>query len=91
MEDFGQSGWLIGADLRQISEVLGLAPGQRLLGVGCGTAGPLCHLVQTTGCTGVGIDISPEAIVVGIDRAATSGLEGQVSFCVADGDQPTNR
>jgi cyclopropane fatty-acyl-phospholipid synthase-like methyltransferase len=88
LEDFGQCGWLISTDLRQITEALGLAPGQRLLDVGCGAAGPLCHLVQTTGCTAVGIDLSPEAIAIGIDRAATSGLEERVSFRVANGDQP---
>jgi cyclopropane-fatty-acyl-phospholipid synthase len=42
-----------------LASLMGLAPGKRVLDVGCGWGGPLVYLSQTYGVQGVGITLSP--------------------------------
>lgn len=42
-----------------LARLMGLRPGQRILDVGCGWAGPLVYLAKRYGIRGVGLTISP--------------------------------
>lgn len=67
------------AEAAALVERLGLAPGDRVLDVGCGTGRHLRHLATTHGVTGVGVDVSPALVEV----AAGFGVAG-CEFVVGD-------
>jgi SAM-dependent methyltransferase len=48
----------------------------------------LTFLIATTGCFGVGLELSPSAIRVGYSRAAELGIQGRFDATVADLNQP---
>jgi len=68
--DFGQHGF---SDMAQIDEMLArlaLAPGDRVLDLGCGNGAMAEYIAQTTGARVTGIDYIPEAIRQAQERAA---------------------
>ncbi len=75
-----------------ICRKLGLAPGMRLLDVGCGWGGMVLHATEHYGVQAVGITISREQAQLATERVAAAGLAGQVAIRVQDyrdvGDGP---
>ncbi|MGE3822499.1 MAG: methyltransferase domain-containing protein [Isosphaeraceae bacterium] len=61
-----------------------LAPGVRVLDVGSGIGGAALHLAKTHGAVVVGIDLAPEMIAIGLERAQESGVSEGVDFVVGD-------
>jgi cyclopropane-fatty-acyl-phospholipid synthase len=63
---------------------LGLQPGMRLLDVGCGWGGMLCHAASHYGVTGVGITLSRAQQVIATERVDAGGLADKVSIRLQD-------
>jgi cyclopropane fatty-acyl-phospholipid synthase-like methyltransferase len=83
-EDVGQHSWVSADELRDDARRLGLGPAQRILDLGSGPCGPLAFLIATTGCSGLGLELSPSAIGAGYARAKELGLEERFSAHLAD-------
>jgi cyclopropane-fatty-acyl-phospholipid synthase len=67
-----------------ICQKLGLAPGMRLLDVGCGWGGMALHAAAHHGVTAVGVTLSPAQHDLATKRAAEAGLADRVEFRVQD-------
>jgi cyclopropane fatty-acyl-phospholipid synthase-like methyltransferase len=63
---------------------LRLAPGMTVLDVGSGLGGPARQVARSTGCTVVGIDITPAYVDAARALTETAGLTDQVQFLCAD-------
>jgi cyclopropane fatty-acyl-phospholipid synthase-like methyltransferase len=63
---------------------LHLAPGMTVLDVGSGLGGPARQVARNTGCTVVGVDITPAYVDAAVDLTHTAGLAEQVSFFCGD-------
>lgn len=87
-EDIGQHSWVTADELRRGIELLSLTESSRLLDVGCGPGGPLVFAAQSTGCLGIGVDISQSATESAMRRARTLNVEPRVSTLVANLDRP---
>jgi ubiquinone/menaquinone biosynthesis C-methylase UbiE len=55
-----------------------------VLDIGCGNGLTLLQLRQEKGCTGVGIDFSPDMIELAQQTAKEHGFEDELSFCVGN-------
>ncbi|ASF06809.1 hypothetical protein NBRGN_091_00530 [Nocardia brasiliensis NBRC 14402] len=60
----GQLSWTTRDQLREIAHTSGLAPGQAVLDLCCGTGGIARYLAETTGATLTGLDYSEPAIEI---------------------------
>jgi len=87
-EDIGQHSWVTAAELRSDLGRLSLTAASRLLDVGCGPCGPLVFAVQSTGCTGTGVDVSAPAIEAGRARAEAAGVQNRIALLLADLNRP---
>jgi 2-polyprenyl-3-methyl-5-hydroxy-6-metoxy-1,4-benzoquinol methylase len=87
-EDFGQHSWISPDELRADAQRLHLGPTTRLLDLGCGPCGPLTFLMASSGCSGVGLDLSQAAIDAGYARAAQLNVQSRFSAHVADLNRP---
>lgn len=67
-----------------MGERLRVAPGQRVLDVGCGLGEPAIRLARNLGVEVVGIATSPKLVVEATTRAQAAGVAGRVAFEVAD-------
>ncbi|MYD93868.1 MAG: class I SAM-dependent methyltransferase [Chloroflexi bacterium] len=63
---------------------LDLAPGDRVLEIGCGWGGFAIHAARTTGCRIVGITVSREQYELASQRVAAEGLDAQVRIVYSD-------
>jgi len=72
------------AKLDLIATKLDLAPGQRLLDVGCGWGSMAIHAAQEYGVNVVGITLSHEQAELASKRAAEAGLTDQVEIRIQD-------
>jgi sarcosine/dimethylglycine N-methyltransferase len=63
---------------------LGLTPVMTALDVGSGLGGPARQVARSTGCTVVGVDITPSFVDTAMAMTAAAGLSGQVDFMCAD-------
>ncbi len=70
--------------LDMICRKLRLVPGDRLLDVGAGWGGLVCHAARNYGVKAHGITLSEEQLAFALDKAERLGLTGQVSFELAD-------
>jgi SAM-dependent methyltransferase len=86
-EDIGQHSWVTAEDLRRDAPRLKLTGAARLLDLGCGPCGPLTFLMQTTGCSGTGLDSSADALSVGRRRAQSLGVNDRLMVCETDLDR----
>jgi cyclopropane-fatty-acyl-phospholipid synthase len=59
-------------------------PGMTVLDIGCGWGGLALHLARAHGARVTGITLSVEQLAVARARAAAEGLEGRVTFELAD-------
>ncbi len=83
--DYGGTSWTTRDEARRLGELLGLAPGVRLLEVGAGSGWPGLYLAGTTGCDTVLIDMPIEGLRIAAARAAADGLADTCRVAVADG------
>jgi cyclopropane-fatty-acyl-phospholipid synthase len=67
-----------------ICRKLGLAPGMRLLDVGCGWGGMAMHAARNFGVRAVGVTLSREQADLARRRVADAGLADQVEIRMAD-------
>jgi cyclopropane-fatty-acyl-phospholipid synthase len=72
------------AKLDLVCRKLGLAPGSRLLDVGCGWGSMAIHAAQHYGATVVGITLSEEQARMARKRVAEAGLTDKVDIRVQD-------
>lgn len=70
---------------RLMADSAQLAPGSKVLDVGCGTGSPAVYLALNRGCFVTGISTSRMGIARAKVRAADRGAEDKASFVVADG------
>lgn len=85
-EDIGQHSWVTAEDLRPDVSRLKLPVNGRLLDLGCGPCGPLTFIMKSTGCSGIGLDLSAAAIAAGRRRAVVLGVEHRLAVQQADLD-----
>jgi sarcosine/dimethylglycine N-methyltransferase len=63
---------------------LHLAPGMIVLDIGSGLGGPARQIARSSGCTVVGVDITPAYVDTAQALTRTAGLDDQVSFVCSD-------
>ena len=87
-EDIGQHSWVTAAELRSDIVRLALGPSSHVLDLGCGPGGPLTFMMQASGCSGTGIDLSAAALDAASQRATALGVAARLSVRVADLNEP---
>ncbi|MEU4583285.1 class I SAM-dependent methyltransferase [Kitasatospora aureofaciens] len=72
--------------IRRIASRLGIGPGTRVLEIGSNTGFTSLELAKITGCTAVGIDVSPAAVAEAERKRVSlpSWIADRVSFSVGD-------
>jgi cyclopropane-fatty-acyl-phospholipid synthase len=70
--------------LEMICRKLRLKPGDRMLDIGAGWGGLLCHAAKTYGVTAHGITLSEEQLAFARDKAKRLGIADRVTFELAD-------
>ena len=85
-EDLGQASWITAGECDEDARWLGLAAGQRLLEVACGTGGVSTRFAERSGVSVVGIDLHAAAVAAAAARAKECGLQDRADFQVADAD-----
>src|SRR5579859_5344556 len=73
-EDIGQNSWLTSDEQDRFLDWLDLSRGKSLLDVACGAGGPALRIVDSTGCSVVGIDVHEDAVATANSLAAQRGL-----------------
>jgi len=81
-EDFGQNSWTSAEEYRRWAAWLGLGSDAHALEIASGSGGPARRLAELTGARVTGVDVDARAVETANARAR--GLEGRVSFHVAD-------
>jgi arsenite methyltransferase len=84
--------WLLGGELhpggaattRRAFELMGLAPGDRLLDLGCGGGDSVLLAASERGAKGVGLDLGAAAIAGAQAAARAQDLDGSAAFVRAD-------
>ncbi len=72
------------AKLAHIAAKLALAPGQRILDIGCGWGGMAIFLARHADVSVHGITLSEEQLALARERAIEAGVAGRVSFELVD-------
>ncbi len=70
--------------LEMICRKLRLKPGDRLLDIGCGWGGLVCHAAQNYGVTAHGITLSEEQLSFARDKVRRLGLEDKITLEIKD-------
>lgn len=70
--------------LDMICKKLRLQPGERMLDVGCGWGGLICHAARNYGVQAHGVTLSPEQLARCQEKIKKLGLEGQVTVELRD-------
>ncbi len=83
--DYGATSWTTQAEARHVGELLGLAPGRRLLEVGAGSGWPGLYLARTTGCDVALVDVPLAGLRIAAARAVADRLPGACWIALADG------
>ena len=86
--------WLLGGELhpggeratRRALELIGLAPGDRLLDVASGTGASALLAARELGATVTGVDFGADAVLAATAVAEAEGLEGRVEFIPGDAE-----
>jgi len=74
----GQESFVTADEVLSLAARAGVAPGVRVLDLCCGVAGPGLHVTAELGCTYVGVDADPHAVLRGRRRAAERALAARV-------------
>jgi SAM-dependent methyltransferase len=72
------------ARLDEAGEPLDLAPGSRVIDVGCGKAEFLIRLAERFGVHGIGLDSNPDFIAAASERAARRGVAHRIALLEMD-------
>ena len=72
------------AKLAHIAAKLAIAPGMRVLDIGCGWGGMAIYLARHTGAQVLGITLSAEQLALAQKRAAAAGVADRVRFELVD-------
>ncbi len=70
--------------LDMICRKLRLKPGERMLDIGCGWGGLLCHAVQNYGVHGHGVTLSEEQLAFAQEKVARLGIADRVTLQLVD-------
>ena len=70
--------------LEMICRKLRLKPGERLLDIGCGWGGLVCHAVRNHGVTAHGITLSQEQLAFAREKVARLGLQDRITLELTD-------
>ena len=70
--------------LDMICRKLRLKPGERLLDIGCGWGGLVCHAARNYGVSAHGITLSEQQLAYAQEKVKELGLEGQVTLELKD-------
>jgi ubiquinone/menaquinone biosynthesis C-methylase UbiE len=87
-EEVGQNSWLTREELDRFASELELGATSRVLEIGSGSGGPALHLIRSTGCEVVGVDLNEEGVANATRMARDGELDGRASFVRADASQP---
>ena len=63
---------------------LGLGAGDRVLDIGSGIGGPARRMATSTGCTVVGVDLTPSFVATATELSRLTGLDDRTEFRVGD-------
>ncbi len=69
---------------RHIAAKMRLAPGQRVLDIGCGWGGMGLYLAEVTGADVIGVTLSEEQLRVASQRAKEAGIADRAKFMLKD-------
>jgi SAM-dependent methyltransferase len=83
--DYGCTSWTTLDETRGIVEMLGLAPGVRLLDIGSGSGWPALYLAQESGCDVTLSDLPLDGLLIARKRAEADGLSDRCRVAQADG------
>ncbi|HKT84541.1 MAG TPA: cyclopropane-fatty-acyl-phospholipid synthase family protein [Novosphingobium sp.] len=72
------------AKLAHIASKLVLAPGQRVLDIGCGWGGMAIYIARKVGAEVLGITLSEEQLALARERAEAAGVSDRVRFELVD-------
>ncbi len=72
------------AKLAHIAAKLDLAPGQRVLDIGCGWGGMAIYIAKHADVDVLGITLSKEQLDLAVERAAAAGVSDRVKFELVD-------
>ena len=81
-EEFGHISFTTLPELRRVAAELHLSPGETLVDLGCGMAGPALWVARQTEARLIGVDLSAVAVEQATARALQLGLGGQARFVV---------
>jgi SAM-dependent methyltransferase len=81
-DSFHHISFLTLPEMTRMSDELQLLPGQTLLDLGCGMAGPSLWIAQRTGVRLIGIDASTVAVAQATSRTGALGLANSARFQV---------
>jgi SAM-dependent methyltransferase len=81
-EEFGHISFVTLPELQRMAAELRLSPGDTLVDLGCGMAGPALWMARETHANLVGVDASPVATEQASARAERLGLSDQARFVV---------
>ncbi|WP_423414591.1 cyclopropane-fatty-acyl-phospholipid synthase family protein [Hyphomicrobium sp. B1] len=77
--------------LEMICRKLRLKPGDRMLDIGAGWGGLLCHAVQNFGVTAHGVTLSEEQLAFAREKAKRLGIADRVTFELSDYSKLTGK
>jgi cyclopropane-fatty-acyl-phospholipid synthase len=72
------------AKLDHVCRKLRLAPGERLLDIGCGWGALVLHAAQNYGVSAVGITLSEQQMLFARERIAAAGLQDRIEVLLLD-------
>lgn len=85
-EEFLHISFVTLSQLRHMAGEMALSPGDALVDLGCGVAGPALWVARETGARLTGVDLSPVAVAMAADRANSLGLSQVARFVVGTFD-----
>jgi SAM-dependent methyltransferase len=85
--EFAHIGFLTLPEARRVLRGLGIAPGDTLVDVACGTGGPGLWMAKQSGASLIGIDPSPAGIAGAMRRAQDTGLADRASYATGTFEQ----
>jgi ubiquinone/menaquinone biosynthesis C-methylase UbiE len=88
-EEFGHISFTTLPELHRMAGELRLGPGDTLVDLGCGAAGPALWMARETGAHATGIDISSVATARASTRATEMGLSDRTQFVVGSFQETT--
>jgi ubiquinone/menaquinone biosynthesis C-methylase UbiE len=82
---YGASSWTTRAEADSAIDMLGLAPGKRLLDIGTGCGWPGLYLASASGCEAMLLDMPFSGLLAAARRAAEDGMAGRCLPVQGDG------